>query len=459
MLTVEHTSSGGNDVSQLGRVVALVLSVFWGAMFPGLVAAQTGSTGIANSTQGNGFAPGAQSPLQFAGEGAALNQVSLSIGVSSLFDNNVLDNNADRISDEALALTSHFDATRQSEHLTISFDYVPFFTVYRQLQAYDRLNQSANLRIGYLLTPRVRLDAFDSFSYQNGIYPGLTGETILSGSPSPVALNSLIYAPTLRTLLNSPGLSLTFEKSRRTSLTLSGGYSQRKFGSAGVVGQPLYNSTGFDGSFQFQYKATEHTTLGFSLLHEDSTYQGGQIFGALERSQVESVFFSAGSRLTPSVTVSVYGGPQYIHFLGSSSGLVNSLEGSGGGSITKEVRKTALNLSLQRMVTDGGGFYTSVMSTNATLGVRRRLGGKWEVDLHAGGSQIDTALLLTNEKTDAMIGGIDLTHPLRGGSSLHFAYDSIHELSEGSLPVLANFDRNEVTIGFDFTLKTIPLGQ
>jgi hypothetical protein len=41
----------------------------------------------------------------------------------------------------------------------------------------------------------------------------------------------------------------------------------------------------------------------------------------------------------------------------------------------------------------------------------------------------------------------------------HISYDTFHQLSKGTLPVSANFDRNQVTIGFDCRLKAISLAR
>jgi len=385
------------------------------------------------------------------------------MGASTFYDDNVLARNTQRLSDEALSFDSHLGIVRQTEHVTINFDYLPFFLLYRQIDQYDRLNHAANLSLTYRLTSRVDLGLHDAFSYQNGVYPSLTGQQILSGPPSPTTLNQMTFSPTIRTLTNMPGLDLTFITSQNTSLTFSGGYNQRKFGNQAGVGQSLYNSRGVNGGLRFQYRVTEHTNFGFLLLHQDTTYQGGQAFGKQQRSQIESVILSVGSRLSPTVTATVFGGPQYIHTFGQSSlggSIPGVFEGSGGGSITKQVGKTALNLSLQRSVSDSGGLYTSVINNNATLGVRRRLVGRWDAALSGGGAQADTSLFqLANARTDSLTGGIDFSRPLRGTSVFHIRYDTIHELSKGTLAAFPGFDRNQVTIGFDYGIKSIPLGQ
>ena len=385
------------------------------------------------------------------------------MGVSTLYDDNVNSIASQRVGDEALSLSSQLNMMRQTEHVTINFGYTPFFMLYRQNSQFDKLNHAANLSMNFQLTPRFSLGLQDAFSYLDGVYPTLTGQEILSGSAPPTALNQVIVPPTARTLTNSGGMNLTFTKSRRTSLTLSGGYTQQKFGSQAVAGQQLYSSMGLSGGLQYQYRVTEHTNFGLLLLHQDSTYSGGEVFGNRLRSQSESAFLSIGSRLSSSVSVTIFGGPQYVRTIGAmapGAGIAGKFLGAGGGSITKEVHKTALNLSVQRMVSSGGGLYAEVVQTSADFGVRRRLVGQWEAGVHGMGARVDTSLFQgTPGNTESLTGGIDFSRPLRGGSALRISYENMHQLSGGTLPISADFLRNEVTISFDFRLKAIPLGQ
>jgi hypothetical protein len=406
-----------------------------------------------------------QTPLEFAGESRPTNQITLSTGISTLYDDNVLSRNNERVSDEALSFNSQLGISRRTENVTIDFNYLPFFMLYRQLDQFDRLNHAATLNMSFRMGAHFMLGLHDSFSYQNGVYPTLTGQQALAGSPSPVALNPFIYSPTLRTLSNTPGLDLTFMKSSQTSLTFSGNYNQRKFASQAGTGQPLYNDTSLSGSIQYQYRMTIHTTFGLRLIYQNSEYQGGgQILGSRQRSQVASTVVSVSSRLSPSVTVSFFGGPQYIRTLGqvlSGTNPPGQVEASGGGSVTKEVRKTALNLSAQRSVSDGGGIYTSVVSTSVAFGVRRRLVGRWESNWSGALADADTSLLqLGNGKTETLTGGVDFTRPFgSGGSNFRISYTTTHQLTKGTLPGLADFDRNQVTIAIDFQLKAIPVGR
>jgi hypothetical protein len=383
------------------------------------------------------------------------------VGASTFYDDNVLARNSLRLRDEAASFESRLALSRQTENLTISFSYSPYFLLYRQVDQFDRLNHTADLNLTYRLSSRFNLGLYDTFGYQNGVSQSLTEQQIMSGLGSATALNQMILPYTIRTLSNTSGLDLTYVKSQRTSLTLAGGYSQRKFGSQVEAGQPLYNSRGLSGNLQYQYRITERTTLGLLLLHQDSTYRGGGVFGNNLRSQTESAFASVGSRLFPTVTVTIFGGPQYVRIIGhSAAGIAGQFQPSGGGSITKEARKTALNLSFQRSVSDGGGLYTSVIYTNATFGVRRQLVGRWEANWQGGAARADTSLFqFASGRTDAVTGLFGFDRPLSRGSVFRISYDTAHQLSKGKLPISAAFDRNRVTVGIDYQLKAISLGR
>ena len=462
-LESEHGSEDRKHTGRFWRETlwAFISSVTFVALFPVAVGAQTASPGALAPAQGAGFGTGVQTPLRFAGETAPENQVSLSMGASTFYDDNVLQRNSQRLSDEAASFESHLTLSRQTENVTISFDYLPYFLLYRQIDQYDRLNHTADLNLAYRLGSHFNVGLHGTFSYQNGVFQSLTGQQIMSGLGSPTTLNQTILPYTIRTLSNSSGLDLTYVKSHRTSLTLTGGYNQQKFGSQVVAGQPLYNSWGISGGFQYQYLVTEHSSFGLLLLHQDSTFRGGEAFGNILRSQTESALVSVGSRLSPTVTVTIFGGPDYVRIIGPSAvGVAGQFQPSGGGSITKEVRKTALDLSVQRSVSGSGGLYALVKSTTGSFGVRRRLVGRWEASLQGGAARADTSLLqFTSARTDALTGGFGLDRPLSRGSVFRISYDTFHQLSKGTLPVSADFDRNQVTIGIDYRLKALALGR
>jgi hypothetical protein len=443
----------------LKKLVPLAILVMW---LPPGVRAQTPSPIVAGPTQPVIFGNGLQTPLRFAGESTPTNQISLTFGASTFYDDNVLQENRDRISDEGAFFNSTLSFLRQTENLSFDLSYQPAFLLYKNTDQLDRLNDLGTLNLNYWLSPRFVIGLFDTISYQNGAFQSAVGQPILSGLSSPTSLNQSIFPYTVRTLGNTSGLNLTFVKSHRTSFTLSGSYNELKFGSQQTPGETLYNSREASGGFQYQYRVTEHTSIGIAVLHQDSTYSGGTGFGSDRRFQIESAFFSSQSHLTPTVTLALFGGPQYTSSFGQAvgGGTLRQFQGAGGGSITKELNKTAVDASIQRVTSDGGGLYTLVENTMATFGLRRRLVGLWEASLRAGATRVDTSLLQLGSGTaESLMAGVDLVRPFSNGTKFHVSYQSIHQLTSGTVPFAARYDRDVVTVGIDFRLKAIPLGH
>lgn len=471
MLKRNHDSLTGSEYGRgsshlwTGPLRSLSTSLAIIVLLPLALAAQISSPTVTGTPQATVYGSGYQVPLEFEGERAPADQVSLSMGVSTLYDDNVLGSNSERLADEALSFDARLGIERRTKRLTLSLGYVPFFLLYRQTTSYDRVNHAANLRLSYRLSPHFVVGLQETLDYQNGIYPTLSEQPILSGPPSPTGLNGIIIPYSIRTLTDISGLYLSFLKSRRTSITLTGGYNQSKYGRAQQnPNLPLYNGNGLSGGLTLQHYINAHTSVGVLMLHQDTVYQGGLIFGTRQRTQIESGYLSLASEVSPSVTISLFGGPQYVRSIDQASpaaALSAHFQSSGGGSITKQVRKTALDLSITRSVTDGGGLYTSVLNTRALFGARRRLVGRWEASLNVGAAREDASLFRSvNGRIDGLIGGVILSRPLlRQGSTLRISYDYMHQLCTGPLPAIANFDRNQVAVGFDYQLKGLNFGR
>ncbi len=443
----------------MNKLIPLAIFI---TLTPLTIHAQVSSSGLSALASPVAIGNGLQAPLRFSNEAVPTNQVSVSMGASMIYNDNVFDENSDRVADEAASITSHFAFLRQTRNVSFNFNYSPSFFLYKNTTQYDRLNHMGNLDLEYRFSPRWVLTLDDGISYQNGIFQSLVGQQISSGLGSPTGLNQSVFPYTDRTLTNTSGFDLIFVKSHRTSIALTGGYNVLQFGSSQIAGEPLYNGRSASGGIQYQYHITEHTSFGISVLHEDSTYKGGDAIGSLERYQTESALIALQSHFTPSVTVSFFGGPQYITTFGESAGVsaTEHFQGAGGGSITKEVRKTAFDITLERRVSDSGGIYGQVEYTSATLGVRRHLVGHWEADFRNGATRIDTLYSqLGTGRTDGLLGSFELVRPFANGATFRVSYQNGHQLSSGTLPIAEKYDLNLVTLAIDFRLKSIPIGH
>jgi len=121
---LKSINKGCSLKEKLRASISLVVFVM---LLPVGVEAQTASPAAPAPALPLVYGSGVQTPLQYAGEAAQANQVSLSLGASTFYDDNVYANNSQRLSDEAVSFESHLTLSRQTENLTISFDYLPYF--------------------------------------------------------------------------------------------------------------------------------------------------------------------------------------------------------------------------------------------------------------------------------------------------------------------------------------------
>ena len=257
----KRKSADRNQYAALGVIACCLLLA---ALFPIPAAAQSASQSALAPVQGAAYGTGMQTPLRYDGEQVLENAAALTVGASAFYDDNVQATNANRVADEALSLNANFAVQKQSSHLTFNFDYQPFFLIYRQTSGYDRLNHAANVNLAYRLSPRVILGLHDVFTFENGVLPSLSGQSLAGGPLPPNGLNQGIFPYTTRTLTNTGGAALTFVKSRRHSFTFSADYNQLELGSSSGSGGagPLYNGLGVSAGLEYQYRITDHITFG-----------------------------------------------------------------------------------------------------------------------------------------------------------------------------------------------------
>lgn len=410
------------------------------------------------------YGNGEQLPLRYEGEKAAVNLFSLSVGASAFYDDNVLGTNNPRLDDEALSFDSRLALSRQTEHVNFNIDYLPFFLVYRQINQYDRINHAGNSNLAFRLGSHFILGMHDSAAYENGVFQTLSGEGISSGTGTSAGLNQTVLAPAARELSNASSLDLTYLRSERTILTLFGTFDRRDFGSQVASGQGFYNGKIASGGVQYQYRITEHVNLGLLYSYQDSRFLGYTVsLGGNSRYVDNSAVVSLAWHATPTVTLSAFGTPHYVQAYLYSTGTTNGqgrVYGGGGGVLTKQVKRTAVEFSGERILSDGGGLLTYATSTNADIGVRRQVVGRWEARLQVGAARTDALLgEYSGAKLDSLQGNLIVQRPLFQGLTMRLGYEAEHQLSKGSIPLGATFDRNRVTCSIDYQLKAIQFGR
>jgi hypothetical protein len=425
------------------------------------------------------FGSGVQPQLTYAGTVAPSNLISFSLSTETGYDSNIGNLGEQPVGGAFLSLGPNIGVTRQGEHLAIDLDYNPRYLFYPGHEQYDNLNQALTLGVSYRFTPRVTLEVRDSFSSQSGNFqPGLSNpSSSVPGLGPPTTLNQTVYTGFVSQQNNAVRVDAIYQMSSRTSFTLFGGYDQLHFTGQPTNGQQLFNTRGTSGGLQYGYRLSEHTTLGVLYLYQNFSFEGSQsVIGAQSRITTHSVLASFAWRLSPSVALSVFGGPQYIpseeYFVpsptlpGSGVTVANPLFRSqwneaAGGRLTKQGEKTAFNLIAQRTVTNGGGLLTAVTSSTVGVGARRKLLRGWDASLNVTYALTDGLTLpsLPRNNLSSETATFALDHPLSQTMTARFSYTFTHQSNPALLPVAATFDRSRVSLSFTYRAKSIPLSH
>jgi long-subunit fatty acid transport protein len=182
-------------------------------------------------------------------------------------------------------------------------------------------------------------------------------------------------------------------------------------------------------------------------------------------------FFTYAQQFSPSLTLSLFGGPQYTHLNDVVSLRLGPFtlgvpvdqaqwNWAAGGSLMKRENNTVFQFSAAHQVSDGGGLIGGVSSSSVMASVRRRLARNWDATVSAGyakNSSLGSALSLGGY--DSLTAGAGLEHSLTDKLSLRLGYDFVRQRSTGQSPLVGNFDRDLWSVQVSYWFHQIALGR
>jgi len=412
-------------------------------------------------TYGNGEKAG----LNYAGTASPRNVLLLGLDFGTNYDDNVFGNNQQRVGDAEFSIGPSLSLRREGNRVGLALTYQPHFRIYRNASELNTLDQVAGLDWSYRATSRLSFRGRISATYSNGLFRPSQNEEFLPGLGSPSGLNQTVYTPTLRQFSFSSRLDAGYQVGPHDSVELYAGESLLNFDQQVSNVEGLGNTRETDAGLIYQHRISPHATLGLDYLFQNID------FGPSSRTQVHSGFISYAQQLSPSVTMSVFGGPQhslsnYIFSLALGPFLIQAPVSSPswnwalGGTLTKRLNNTVFDLSAQHQVSNGAGLIGAVVGTSAGASVRRRLPGHWDA-VWSGSYAKNTDLISRGPASDyqSETAGFGLTHPITDRLSLRVGYDFLHQRGTGQSPLFGEVDRDLVSIQFSYRFHQVSLGQ
>jgi len=420
------------------------------------------------ATSGPGPTPygtGEKLQLSYAGSSSPRNVLLFDLNLETNYDDNVSGNNQHRVGDVGFLFGPSISLRRMGKSLSLALHYQPFFRIYRQASGRNALDQGLSFDSSYRASARLAFRARGSVLYTNGIFQPHGNEELVPGLGSPSSLNESFFTPAARQFTYNVRFDTTYQSSLRDSWAAFLGLSRRNFNERATEEANLGNTDKRDAGLLYRHRLNSHDTVGINYLLQDFR------FGSEMRTLVHSVFFSFAKQISPSVTVDVFGGPEYSrlhHVIVLPLGFFTlhipvfrtQWRWAVGGDLTKRTQTTVFQITAQRQVSDGGGLTGAVVSSYVGGSVRRRLPGRWDAIWNAGYAHNSSlGFGLGKTSLDSQTAGFGLERSLRERLSLRLGYDFIRQRASQETSSLLSFDRDLWYVRLSYRFEQIPLGR
>jgi hypothetical protein len=434
------------------------------------VSQDTQSSGAAESRPASASGPhtygeAEKAGLNYAGTAPPRNVLFLGFNAGSSYDDNIFGNNQNRIGDVDFLFGPSLSLHRDGRLLSLALSYQPYFRIYRRASEPNAVDQTLALDVAYQATSRFSLRARGSAYYTTGFFEPSQNVEFVPGLGSPSSLNNTLYTPVTRQLTWSSRVDASYQARAHDSIGLFVGDSQLKFTQQVSTAGYLQNQDERQAGLLYEHRLSPHTTVGTNYLFEDIR------FGLDSRTLVHSVFLSYAQQVSRSLTLSVFGGPQYsrLHeviifpigpFRFQAPIFQVGWNWSVGGTLTKQLDKTVFQLNAQRQVSNGGGFIGAVVALSGGASLRRRLPGRWDA-IWSGSYAKNNSLASGSYASEfhSETAGFGLQRSLTERLNFHIGYDFLHQRGTGELPLFASFDRNLWSAQLSYQFHPIAIGR
>jgi long-subunit fatty acid transport protein len=409
------------------------------------------------------YGGGEKAGLNYAGTPGVRNILSLGLTVGSSYDDNILGNNQQRVGDVDLLVGPSIRLHRDGRHLSAALGYQPYFRMYRNASIQNAADQILELDLTYHASSHLSFRGRGSAYYTTGIFQPNQNAEFVPELGSPSSLNQTVFTPTTRELTWNSRVDLNYQVNVRDSFDLFAGQAAVDFMHQVPNEGALQNTQQRTAGLVYQYRLSPHTTVGINYMVQDIR------FWPESRTLVHSGFFTYAQQFSPSLTVSLFGGPQYTHL----NDLVLLRFGpltlrtpfdqtqwnwAVGSSLVKRENNTVFQFSALHQVSDGGGLIGGVSSSSVMASVRRQLTRTWDVAVSAGyakNSSLGSAF--SQGGYDSLTAEAGLEHSLTDKLSLRVGYDFLRQRSTGQSPSLGNFDRDLWSVQVSYSFHQIAL--
>ena len=355
------------------------------------------------------------------------NNLRAGLTFSAAYSNNV-QTTTNPVSDVSYSIWPTLALDAKTTRLHCDLDYAPGFTFYQHTSSLNQGNQNVALNFRYRLSPHLTVSLQDSFQKTNN--PFNQPNPLLATSVSGSALSSsvAIITPVADYLNNAANAQLTYQLSADGMLGLSGTFTTLQYLNSGQAAG-LYDSSSNGASFFYSRRLHDKYYVGASYQYQDvSSYQAGASVNT--QTQTQTIFLFCTAYLTPTLSLSLSGGPQHYDARQPPQPASQSWSPMLTASLSWQGQHTSLAASYSRIITGGGGLAGAYHSNAGVVSGRWQLSRTWSVGLSASYSLYTTLTPLflgSNSGGHTVSGTISVQHPLGEHLTMQAGYTRLQQ--------------------------------
>jgi hypothetical protein len=334
-----------------------------------------------------------QLPITFSPEGERSNILSGSVQVGSGYNDNALVTPTNPIGNFGGFIVPRIELRQERERLSLDLAYSPGITINRDLPQQNQFAHDLAFFANYRISPHVSLQFRDNFAKVNNLFGGLFGGTI---GPGPLQQsNSSVITPLADSTANNGGLGLTYQFSLNSLVGISGNYDFVNYGAVENtrVATAFIDSRSASGAAFYAHRFSNRHWLGANYQFQQFMFVPGG------RTTVHRAIGFYTLALTPSMTLSLWAGPQYSTTYSSAVGLGQNgsdtlawparWSPASGVVYDWQGKRGALRAGYTRQISDGGGLAEAVSRQQFDAEIRRSLSARWTATLESMYSRND----------------------------------------------------------------------
>jgi hypothetical protein len=364
--------------------------------------------------------------------------------------------NGQPVSDVSYSIwpTISLDQTRSRLHWVLT--YSPGYTFYQRNSSLDLASQNLAVDLKYRLSPHVTLSLRDTFLKTSNVLNQPSSDLAQPVSGAVSVPNSSVIAPIANVLTNTANTTITYQFSANGMVGASGTFTNLHYPNQAQV-PGLGDSSSKGGSAFYNHRLSKMHYIGATYQYQ--MFIANPTLGQSE-TQAHSVFLFYTIYLKPTLSISLFGGPQYSNTAQFGMPTTTAWSPAGGASMGWQGRLTSFALSISRAINDGGGLSGAVQAISANASLRRQITRNLSASLAAGyaSNSVLNALPVLAAGGHTISGNASLQRQFGQHLNLQLQYMRLHQ-SYSDIAVLSSTpDRNResITISYQFAR---PLGR